>query len=102
MDTILGNIHFPESKCSITYEADRGLWKLSSGNEQYWFQLPKAVMESWLRGSIDELSEKQKKKDYNGSLHSNMVVYFRNNELPEIKKISIAKEELEKAYMNVF
>ena len=97
-----GNIHFPESKCSITYEAGRELWKLSSGNEQYCFQLPKTVMESWLRGFIDELSEKQKEKDYNGSLHSNMVVYFRNNELPEIKKISIAKEELEKAYMNVF
>lgn len=83
------DIDFSE-KIHLTAVQDKeGLWELYSGDKTYLFQSSKLTMKNWINSCINELSLKNQEI-------LNLVVYFRHNEKPDIKMISVYREEFEK------
>lgn len=72
-------------------------WKLVSGGIQYSFQLPKSIMEQWLNNVNNDLKMKKEALNCKEKLLSSMIVYYRENNYPAIKMISIDRENLEGA-----
>ncbi len=77
-------------------------WELRSGEHTYLFQLPKGLMESWLKNSANDLELKKEAINCKAGFLSNMVVYYTNSGLPSIKMISIDKYELERARQHIW
>lgn len=76
-------------------------WELHTGNQRYFFQLPKSIMKKWMENSTNDLELKKEALTYKAQLLSNMIVYYSNHCLPAVKMISIDKYDLEKAKQNL-
>ena len=69
-------------------------WQLRSGSQIYFFQLPDSIMKRWLSHATDELQIKKEAIHCKEQFLSNMVVYYKYNERPVIKMISIDENQL--------
>lgn len=69
-------------------------WQLRSGSQSYFFQLPDSIMKRWLSHATDELQIKKEAIHCKEQFLSNMVVYYKYNERPVIKMISIDENQL--------
>ena len=76
---------------------DKGVWRLSSGNCNYLFQLPSDLMKAWINSSNGELEMRRNALNCKAEWLSSMVVYYIKNSKPKIKMISIDRYQLEKA-----
>lgn len=72
-------------------------WELRTGGQTYLFQLPDRVMKIWLEKSTNELEMKKEALNCKASFFSNMIVYYTEFGRPIIKMISIDKDELKRA-----
>ena len=90
-------IDFSDNRYSIYWEDSQQPWRLVSGGEEYLFQLPQYVMKYWLENSVNELEMRKAAINCKSAFLSNMVVYYMNGEMPQIKMISIDQYELKEA-----
>ena len=95
-----GPIHFNHTY-SLHWADPKTPWRLKSGEEEYLFQLPKAILKSWLDKSTTELDMKCQALYCKDEFLSNMVVYYKNHEYPEIKMISIDRSQLNEALIHL-
>lgn len=72
-------------------------WRLSSGEQSYFFQLPETIMQRWLENASNELNMKMEAIDCKKTFLSNMVVYYVQCGRPVIQMISIDEYRLEEA-----
>lgn len=89
-------IHF-RKYYSLRWANPEEPWNLSSGQEEYLFQLPESILKMWLNKSTDELEMKREAINCKANFLSNMVVYYTEHGQPAIKMISIDRFQLEDA-----
>ena len=94
-------INFSEEWYSIYWEREDQPWRLVSGEDEFLFQLPQYVMETWLDNSVNELEMRKEAINCKGTFLSNMVVYYMRYGIPTIRMISINKDELENARQRI-
>lgn len=73
------------------------LWKLTSGGNQYIFQLPESIGKQWLDNVTNEFELRKEAINCKERLLSSMIVYYLENGYPAIKMISIDRSKLEEA-----
>ncbi len=73
------------------------LWKMTSGGNQYRFQLPESIGKQWLENVTNEFELRKEAINCKERLLSSMIVYYVENDMPTIKMISIDKDRLERA-----
>ena len=78
-------------------EQNKNIWKLCSGGNEYLFQLPTDMMKAWIEGSSSELEMRKNAINCKSEYLSSMVVYYVKYSKPEIKMISIDRNQLEEA-----
>lgn len=94
-------INFSEEWYSLYWEREDQPWRLVSGEEEFLFQLPQYIMETWLDNSVNELDMRKEAINCKGTFLSNMVVYYMHYGIPTIRMISINKDELENARQRI-
>lgn len=72
-------------------------WKMTSGGCQYTFQLPQKVLEYWLRNDSSEFDMRREAINCKEELLSSMLVYYKEDEYPAVKMISINQERIKRA-----
>lgn len=92
-----GNERFSDNFELHWNTSQKNIWKLSSGNSTYIFQLPEDIMKLWLSESKNELEMRREAINCKTTYFSNMVVYYIQNGRPTIKMISIDREQLDNA-----
>lgn len=91
-----GNKHKFEGEYNLCWVSPNLPWKLACG-AQYTFQLPKSIMKQWIENATNEFELRKEAIYCKERLLSNMIVYYRENNHPSIKMISIDKDRLENA-----
>ena len=89
-------INFDE-EYMLHWECPEQPWTLRSGEDEYLFQLPKDIMKIWLNSSTNELELKREAIYCKENHLSSMLVYFRKNNQPMVKMITVNRWELERA-----
>lgn len=69
-------------------------WELKTNDVTYLFQLPQEIAKKWISQSYDDLSRKISALHCKESFLSSMIVYYRLNSHPQIKMISIDRDQL--------
>ena len=82
---------------NLYWVSPRLSWKMTSGGNQYSFQLPESIMKQWLDNVTNEFEMRKEAINCKEKLLSNMIVYYIDNNCPTIKMISIDKSKLEEA-----
>ena len=76
-------------------------WKMCIGKHTYLFQLPDELLKSWISESHTELDLQRNAINCKLDHFSNMVMYYKLNNVPSIKIISIDKQDLYNALNNL-
>lgn len=71
--------------------------RLDFHDKEYSFQLPEHIAESWIEYSEYEIKRKKEVIESTEKPVSNMIVYYRRNEKPVIKMLSIDEDKLQEA-----
>lgn len=76
---------------------------MTSGGNQYLFQLPEDIAKQWLSNVTNEFEMRKEAINCKEKLMSNMIAYYVEDDYPTIKMISIDRMKLEeaKARLNV-
>ena len=69
-------------------------WKMIIGKHTYLFQLPNELLKTWINESNNDVDLRKNAINCKLDHFSNMVMYYKVNEIPKIKIISIYKQDL--------
>ena len=86
-----------QNEYDISFKNKNEPWTLKCGNKEYLFQLPEHIAESWIEYSEYEIKRKKEVIESTEKPVSNMIVYYRCNEKPVIKMLSIDEKKLQEA-----
>lgn len=90
-------VDFETNEYDISFKNKNEPWTLKCGNKEYLFQLPEHIAESWIEYSEYEIKRKKEVIESTEKPVSNMIVYYRCNEKPVIKMLSIDEKKLQEA-----
>ena len=90
-------VDFETNEYDISFKNKNESWTLKCGNKEYSFQLPEHIAESWIEYSEYEIKRKKEVIESTEKPVSNMIVYYRRNEKPVIKMLSIDEDKLQEA-----
>lgn len=90
-------VDFETNEYDISFKNKNEPWTLKCGNKEYSFQLPEHIAESWIEYSEYEIKRKKEVIESTEKPVSNMIVYYRRNEKPVIKMLSIDEDKLQEA-----
>lgn len=90
-------VDFETNEYDISFKNKNEPWTLKCGNKEYLFQLPEHIAESWIEYSEYEIKRKKEVIESTEKSVSNMIVYYRCNEKPVIKMLSIDEKKLQEA-----
>lgn len=93
----LGTKNYFSEDYNLYWVSHKLPWKLTSGNCQYVFQLPDCILEQWLNNVSNEIDKRKEALNCKEEYMSNMIVYYKENNRPTIKMISINRGRLEEA-----
>lgn len=90
-------VDFETNEYDISFKNKNEPWTLKCGNKEYLFQLPEHIAESWIEYSEYDIKRKKEVIESTEKPVSNMIVYYRCNEKPVIKMLSIDEKKLQEA-----
>ena len=76
-------------------------WTLVTDGAEYQFQLPEYILKKWIDSSVTELDKRINAINYKANFMSHLVVYYCECSMPQMKMISINRNELEEARNNL-
>lgn len=89
--SISGEIRFPYDSCGIDWNDINGDFFLTCGDARFYFNLSDTITQRWDENELDI----RRTNVFGGSGVPRMIVYFRENNKPVIKMLSIDLEKME-------